>query len=1535
MALAPTQQKGIKDFYARNVHYGINCANDTKMEGIGGFDVHTLIHIRGSLCSVLHERVDSCVHALEIVNGFSHTVTDVDGDWCTDSLIAIGDGVTYGDVGSVIFTGIHGRCNTLKAYNTTTHPDPIDVRDLGVNTDGYGIIRVYPKVNFTDSVMTINNHGGARPTDGASTLLTPDILFTFASSEITNLDKLTFVLAKGIYDKDDILRVIQTRNGFTAKVEDSSGVYFINGDDVTYYIKDADLPWITPQDYGAKADGVTDDSNAIAQALASNNEVYFPEGTYALSKQLVLGNNQKVFGAGSEKTTLLFTSNALADGQTYDRGRVVTGISDYLESQTIVHDITLKGMTLTSNYDGQSTSGKTLLLLTNCRDIYIEDVSCIITTDDTYDANAMEVLENGHDITFVNCYFEQGQEVGTGCVEVRNKYSENSSNIKFFNCDFYKVGGVDEIFGIFTETRSGVRSLVDGVLCDSCRFESNPSVNSVNHAYDITVTWGDTKNIIFTNCDFISRDTSVAVIKRLDHSAPNKEQVIFDHCTIKASKDDSYSTRSAIFYTENIANESAGTIQFLNGFIYGTGKILLASSYMSADVINCDVDCYIEGATIKDSTIRTSTRTRIGNGPARFIGCDIHHDSNETSNLIVQASIIKDCIFNDGRAIGIQFTGANRDCIVEGNTFVTNVSIGDYSTSNIAVDIVSNIFKGDMYIASLTSSVIRRYALIDNLVDGNATVGGSSKVTVRRGNSFDGRETPDEQVQKSTMPTASESRLGKVYQYVGETTSNFTNGYFYECTSSGSPAVYAWTRIDTQPSNGSGDLPTGGTTGQILTKRSSADYDVEWSSSGASITRADIDADYEDMGLIHDISEYESLGVVNVKDYGAVGDGVTDDSGALSSAIAVSNVKVIYFPRGKYNLNGSSGTAITWPANVILAGESADFVEILNSNIEAPQGIECRDVTFNGGTTRHLQHDTKEDAINSSLQDNNVILFVTPRSSGAYVTYTRCKFKNADIASLAFWFDDGTVSAVRPLYATVIDNCEFSNLNHCGVYHSCNIYGAKITNNYFHDMGSDTLEVGSYACIRLGDTSNNTPSDVDTCLIANNKFENFQSKYDFVSHGTEWKGIAFNMLMIEALDVIVRDNEFINLLGWGPDREAVYTKARYAEISNNYLENACCGGEGAICCKARHFDHFSDRNVNVHDNTIYGSYGSGITVYGPSSVFNNKIAIDHIARGIRAFGNMTEASAALGTIEITNNNINCNIGNIKFGDETVTYTSQPIISALDYPYKITINDNIVGVTRDDGISSKPPLIQIAALRSEVEIKNNSLDTSYTSANTISLAGSTSGASITTGRNTININIEGNNLPNSNDKPSIYADLSQTNLSSIRKILNISNNFIRTSEGNAINLTGSANGNDILIYRSIYSTDVKSKQVYLKNFKYVYTEDSQYISVANGSNPVPIYKTLDIAPIVAEGEYLVKIATLPTPSATELGNSYLYTGPSDTTTGIIRGGIYRCISDGASTPTYRWLLDSIPLQLLQYVLTNSTSFDEFKALILSA
>ena len=90
---------------------------------------------------------------------------------------------------------------------------------------------------------------------------------------------------------------------------------------------------------------------------------------------------------------------------------------------------------------------------------------------------------------------------------------------------------------------------------------------------------------------------------------------------------------------------------------------------------------------------------------------------------------------------------------------------------------------------------------IEDGLDGISVVGadinstGNLILTLSNGNTIDcGKILP----QYNTMPTPSSTYLGAIYQYIGSTNINYTNGYFYKCVSDGSGG-YIWTQYNVQP----------------------------------------------------------------------------------------------------------------------------------------------------------------------------------------------------------------------------------------------------------------------------------------------------------------------------------------------------------------------------------------------------------------------------------------------------------------------------------------------------------------------------------------------------------------------------------------------------------------------------------------------------------------------------------------------------------------------------------------------------------------
>lgn len=67
---------------------------------------------------------------------------------------------------------------------------------------------------------------------------------------------------------------------------------------------------VTPQMYGAKGDGVTDDTEAFERALAESGNLFLPKGTYKISRPLDLTYKQTLVGDDSQSANILYTGES-------------------------------------------------------------------------------------------------------------------------------------------------------------------------------------------------------------------------------------------------------------------------------------------------------------------------------------------------------------------------------------------------------------------------------------------------------------------------------------------------------------------------------------------------------------------------------------------------------------------------------------------------------------------------------------------------------------------------------------------------------------------------------------------------------------------------------------------------------------------------------------------------------------------------------------------------------------------------------------------------------------------------------------------------------------------------------------------------------------------------------------------------------------------------------------------------------------------------------------------------------------------------
>lgn len=84
------------------------------------------------------------------------------------------------------------------------------------------------------------------------------------------------------------------------------------GSDVSRMLKDRFADLVNVKDYGAKGDGITDDTEALeaAAVAAEGKTLFFPAGTYLTSTGLLVRDRTTVIGAGMYQTTIKLSDTA-------------------------------------------------------------------------------------------------------------------------------------------------------------------------------------------------------------------------------------------------------------------------------------------------------------------------------------------------------------------------------------------------------------------------------------------------------------------------------------------------------------------------------------------------------------------------------------------------------------------------------------------------------------------------------------------------------------------------------------------------------------------------------------------------------------------------------------------------------------------------------------------------------------------------------------------------------------------------------------------------------------------------------------------------------------------------------------------------------------------------------------------------------------------------------------------------------------------------------------------------------------------------
>ena len=202
-----------------------------------------------------------------------------------------------------------------------------------------------------------------------------------------------------------------------------------------------ELGFVTPEMYGAKGDGVTDDSSAFTAALSSGKNIMLSDKTYKLDSPLIISGAAYIIGSGMRDTTLLF------DISPGDYAITVNGCPSFgLKDLTITGASPINAIHFTVNR----------CWYTDVSNVYLDNLvnGVLIDTATGYNVFSdvqfipgdnnfigVEIGSSGYSqsiqpnyITFTRCYF--GNAVNFGANAYTDVLIHNAQHITFNECDF-------------------------------------------------------------------------------------------------------------------------------------------------------------------------------------------------------------------------------------------------------------------------------------------------------------------------------------------------------------------------------------------------------------------------------------------------------------------------------------------------------------------------------------------------------------------------------------------------------------------------------------------------------------------------------------------------------------------------------------------------------------------------------------------------------------------------------------------------------------------------------------------------------------------------------------------------------------------------------------------------------------------------------------------------------------------------------------------------------------------------------------------
>lgn len=400
-------------------------------------------------------------------------------------------------------------------------------------------------------------------------------------------------------------------------------------------------------DYGAKADGTTDDREAFVNALATGKPVYAPEGTYRISSAITVNAGVHVFGDGQGKTILKF------DNQTDPQKYLFQNYTEASKQGAIFRDFTID----VNTYEQDPKKFHGGIFLQAFTDILIDNIEVYHTSEG---GNAVTLWGCSRG-TVSNCFMHH--LYGTGIYVCESSSKINIVNNKVID-SIVTSGCIDcwqsnniVIEGNYVESQN---NLTFGMNIDTCRqlIIANNNCNASNTG--IAVFSSSEMTIIGNRC----RNSSFAGIELQKNTSGNP-------CSIITIADND------CLYNGEFGIVDSSESQFTKIHNNRIGETQKHGIYCVNNSL-----CDIKGNTVRNSGLSTANTFAdiyiAGTGQYPSINDNVMYSANAAANVYTESGVggvmcnNNNCLATGG-TYNINIVGT-ASAIVENNRGTTNIA---------------------------------------------------------------------------------------------------------------------------------------------------------------------------------------------------------------------------------------------------------------------------------------------------------------------------------------------------------------------------------------------------------------------------------------------------------------------------------------------------------------------------------------------------------------------------------------------------------------------------------------------------------------------------------------------------------------------------------------------------------------------------------------------------------------------------------------------------------------------------------------------